>query len=61
MERQTKKKDVLAMLKDKFLVGFKGMKYVLYSGLYTMEFTRLEDATDYKNAYKITGTIVKEG
>jgi hypothetical protein len=49
------------MLKDKFLLGYKGTKYVLYSGMYTMEFTTLESATSYKNDYKITGTIVKEG
>ena len=49
------------MLRDKFLLGYKGTKYVLYVNGYTLEFVDKEDAESYKNDYKLSGYIVKEG
>jgi len=49
------------MLKDKFLLGYKGTKYVLYVNGYTMEFASKECAESYKKDYKLSGYIVKEG
>lgn len=49
------------MLKDKFLLGYKGTKYVLYCEGYVMEFADKESALSYKRDYKLGGYIVKEG
>ena len=49
------------MLRDKFLLGYKGTKYVLYVNGYTLEFTDKELAESYKSMYRLGGTIQKEG
>lgn len=50
------------MLRNKFLpLDYKGVKYILFSGDYQMEFCTLEDAETYREWYRIKGDIVKYG
>ena len=47
-------------MRDFFLMNHVGVKYVLYSGMYTMEFISMEIARDYKSINNIDGYIVIE-